>query len=233
MMKKTALIFALAMSLPLAACSKDDQTSATSANDSQSSTTQSTDTTPVATTPKSTDAPSSTTKPAGTTAADSQPANVSAETPAAYTKIIADYAAALHQKSGGSTLVEKNLNHMLADCYGDAPLQNIGYAVADLDKNGTLELAIGTTSAVKDVFYSKLIFDLYTLDQSGKCVKLIDSSERNRFYYAGENRFANLGSSGAEYSFETTLKLQGAETLDMTQTTKPANYVQMPMQAFQ
>lgn len=232
-MKKTALILTLAMSLSLAACSKDDQASTTSATDSQSSTTQSTGTAPVATTPQSTDAQSSATKPAATTAADSKPANASAETPAAYTKIIADYKTAIQQKWGGGALVDKDLNHMLADCYGDAPLQNIGYAVADLDKNGTPELAIGTTSAVKDEFYGKLIFDLYTLNENGKCIKLIESSERNRFYYAGDNLFANLGSSGAEYSFETTLKLQGAETLDMTQTTKPENYVQMPMQAFQ
>ena len=53
--------------------------------------------------------------------------------------------------------------------------------------------------------------------------------ERDRYYYAGGNRFANLGSSSATDSFVTTLKLEGEGLVDMTFTTDPAAYVQMEL----
>ena len=36
------------------------------------------------------------------------------------------------------------------DCYGDAPLENVGYAVIDLDGDGIEELVIGTTERFTD-----------------------------------------------------------------------------------
>ena len=35
------------------------------------------------------------------------------------------------------------------ECYGDAPLENVGYAVIDLDGDGIEELVIGTTEMKK------------------------------------------------------------------------------------
>ena len=80
-----------------------------------------------------------------------------------------------------------------------------------------------------DEFYGKLIFSLYTLDEKGVPQLLFDSTERNRYYYAGSFCFANLGSSGWNSSFVTTLKLEGHEMIDMTYTTDPADYVQMEL----
>ena len=106
--------------------------------------------------------------------------------------------------------------------------ENCGfYAVKDLDDNGIPELAIGTVSG--DGFYGKLILDLYTVDKEGEPVLIFSSIERDRYYYAGGNRFANLGSSSAANSFVTTLKLEGEGLVDMTFTTDPAEYVQMEL----
>ena len=121
----------------------------------------------------------------------------------------------------------------LADCYGTTPLENIGYAIADFDGNGRLELAVGATNAISDAFYGKVIFDLYTVDENGCCIEVFSSGARNRYYYAGEYRFANIGSDSAATSFETTVKLQDTEILDMTQTTSPTDYVQLELSAFE
>ena len=97
----------------------------------------------------------------------------------------------------------------------------------DLDDNGIPELAIGTISG--DDFYGKLIFVLYTVNKNGETVPIFSSMERDRYYYAGGNRFANLGSSSAADRFVTTLKLEGEGLVDMTFTTDPAEYVQMEL----
>ena len=102
--------------------------------------------------------------------------------------------------------------------------------VTDLDGDGTEELAIG--SMVEDEFFGKMIFSLYTLDGDGVPQLLFDSTERNRYYYAGGFRFANLGSSDWNDSFVTTLKLEDKELIDMTYTTDPADYVQMELTPF-
>ena len=109
----------------------------------------------------------------------------------------------------------------------DVSPETVGYAVDDLDDNGIPELAIGTISG--DDFYGKLIFVLYTVDSGGEAVPVFSSTERDRYYYAGGNRFANLGSSSATDSFVTTLKLEGEGLVDMTFTTDPGEYIQMEL----
>ena len=148
----------------------------------------------------------------------------------AYAVVIGEYYTALEQRRNGSELMEAGLNYMAADCYGDAPLENLGYAIADIDGDGVQELLIGTIKA--DEFYEKMVFSLYTLDESGVNKLVFDGTERNRYYYAGENRFANLGSSAFNDSFETTVKLQEGEMIDMTYTTAPADYVQLELTPF-
>lgn len=142
--------------------------------------------------------------------------------PAVYEPILQQYRTALGENWTGQQLVDAGLNLMI----NDAPLEAVGYAVDDLDDNGVLELIIGTTST--DDFYGKLIFVLYTVDD-GENVQIFSSIERNRYYYAGGTRFANIGSSGADSSYVTTLKLEGEGLVDMTYTTDPADYVQMEL----
>ena len=148
----------------------------------------------------------------------------------AYAVVIGEYYTALEQRRNGAELMEDGLNYMAADCYGNAPLENLGYAIADIDGDGVQELLIGTIKA--DEFYEKMVFSLYTLDENGVNKLVFDGTERNRYYYAGENRFANLGSSAFNDSFETTVKLQEGEMIDMTYTTAPADYVQPELTPF-
>ena len=141
--------------------------------------------------------------------------------PVPYKEILSQYQTAISEGWSGQQLVDAGLNHMIRD----AEPGTVGYAVNDLDGNGIPEFVIGTLSG--DEFYGKLIIALYTQDENGNAVQLFSSTERDRFYYAGGTRFANLGSSGADSSFATTLKLEGSGMVDMTFTTDTKDYVQM------
>ena len=143
--------------------------------------------------------------------------------PTVYEPILNQYRTALDEIWTGQQLVDAGMNIMVKDV---SP-ETVGYAVDDLDSNGTPELIIGTISG--DQFYGKLIFVLYTVDEDGKPVQIFSSIERNRYYYAGGTQFANIGSSGADSSFVTTLKLEGEGLVDMTFTTDPEDYVQMQL----
>lgn len=143
--------------------------------------------------------------------------------PDAYKQILEQYRTALADGWSGQQLVDAGMNYLIRD----VACETVGYTIEDLDGDGVSELAIGTLSG--DAFYGKLIFELYTLDDSGNALRLFSSWERNRYYYAGGIQFANLGSSGADDSFETTLKLENRELVDMTFTTDPADYVQMEL----
>lgn len=149
----------------------------------------------------------------------------------AYAVVIGAYYTAFAEQWDSAELMDAGLNYLAAECYGDNPLENLGYAMTDLDGDGTEELLIGMRG--EDKFYEKLILDLYTLDEAGVHTLVFDSSERNRYYYAGENRFANLGAGAFNESFETTVKLEDGEMIDMTYTTDPADYVQMELIPFE
>lgn len=141
--------------------------------------------------------------------------------PVAYEQILAQYRIALEYNWGWQQLVDSGLNHMILNIAPEA----VGYAVDDLDDDGTPEFIIGTIS--DDDFYEKLIFALYTMSKDGEPVQIFSSIERDRYYYAGGIRFANIGSSGVDSNFMTTLKLEGEALVDMTFPTDPKDYVQM------
>lgn len=141
----------------------------------------------------------------------------------AYEPIVLQYRTALEENWSGQQLVDADMNFMVQN----VPPETVGYAVEDLDGNGTPELIIGTNCA--DVFYEKMVFLLYTVGENGEPVQLFSSIERNRYYFAGGSRFANLGSSSADSSFATTWKLEGQELVNMTCTTDPKDYVQMAL----
>ena len=143
--------------------------------------------------------------------------------PVPYEEILSQYQTAISEGWSGQQLVDAGLNHMIRD----VDSETVGYVVDDLDGDGTPEFAIGTLSG--DEFYGKLIFALYTQDENGNAVQLFSSIERNRYYYAGGIRFANIGSSAFDDSFVTTLKLEGEGLVDMTYTTDPKDYVQMQL----
>lgn len=170
--------------------------------------------------------------PAQTIAPETVPptTEVSAAVPEPYAEVLESYYTALHDGWDPAQLMEAGLNYMTADGFFEMPMEEIGYGVTDLDGDAVEEMVIG--SLKEDAFYGKLIFCLYTLDDAGNPLLLLDSTERNRYYYAGDIRFANLGSSGWNESFVTTLKLERRELVDMTYTTDPADYVQMELTPF-
>ena len=143
--------------------------------------------------------------------------------PNVYETILKQYRTALKENWNGQQLVDAGLNFMIRD----VAQETVDYAVDDLDDNGIPEFIIGTTYG--DDFYGNLIFVLYTADDDGEPVQVFSSIERNRYYYAGGTRFANIGSSGADSSYVTTLKLEGEGMVDMTFTTDPKDYVQMQL----
>ena len=155
------------------------------------------------------------------------------EATAAYNDIISIYSTALSEQWTGQNLWDHNLNYMIADCYGEDPFENIGYAIKDIDGNGTAELLIGTTAKVTDEFYGKMIFDLYGLDGNGGTVQIFTSGERDRYYYAGSGLFANQGSSGAADSFDTTLSLSNGALSDLGYATEASAYQQLDLQQFE
>ena len=136
----------------------------------------------------------------------------------------------MKEQWGGEKLISAGLNFMVAFSHQGSPLEDIGYIVTDINNDGRDELFIG--SLMEDEFYGKMIFSLYSLDEEGNAVLIFDSIERNRYYYAGENKFANLGAGAFDSSFETTVKLESYEMIDMTYTTASEEYVQMKLTPF-
>lgn len=148
----------------------------------------------------------------------------------AYATVLDEYYTALNEKWDSAQVMDAGLNYMVAESHPENALAETGYGIMDLDGNGVEELAIG--SMVEDAFYGKILFSLYTLDSSGAPTLLFSSTERDRYYYGGGSRFANLGSSAWNDSFATTLKLENGELLDMGCVTSPADYVQMELIPF-
>lgn len=149
-----------------------------------------------------------------------------AEIPAAYEAVIGKYRTALTEQWSGQQLMDAGMSFMIRDVASG----EVGYAVSDLDGDGTAELAIGFNS--QDAYYGKMVLELYTLDEDGEAVQLFAGGERNSWYYAGGALFANVGSSSADDSFETTRQLKDGGMTDLTYTTDPADYVQLGLTPF-
>lgn len=149
-----------------------------------------------------------------------------------YAVILGEYYTALSEKWDGAQMMEAGLNYMAADCAREQPLEELGYAITDLDGDGVAELLVGFHGENDD--FKNMIFSLYVLntEQDNAPLLILDSGERNRYYYAGENRFANVGAGAFSESFETTVKFEDGEVIDMTYTTAPEDYVQMELTPF-
>ncbi len=150
----------------------------------------------------------------------------------AFSDIYCLYRQAVKEKWDGSKLAENSMSLMMLDCYGTSPIDNIGYTYTDLDGNGKEELVVALTDSFTDNYYGKLVLDVYSVDGNGKTVRVFSSGDRNRYYYAGSNLFANIGSGAASVDVNTTLKLQGVELIDTTLTTESADYQQIKLNLF-
>ena len=146
-----------------------------------------------------------------------------------YADLLTQYSKALKEKWGGSDLNMNDMSLMMLDCYGSDPQKNIGYTLLDLDNDKSKELIIATTDAISDDYYGKLIFDVYTLNKNGSPIKVLTSTDRNRYYYAGENKFANIGSNSAGDAIETTVKMANGKLTDTGSTTASTSYKQLQL----
>lgn len=158
---------------------------------------------------------------AGCAPAAPAPTEETAAPESPYEAILEAYTQALEEHWQGAELMEAGLNYLAAE-FAD-PSEDVGFLETDLDGNGTPELLIGVLA--EDPFYGKMVLSLYALDEDGAPFLVFDGTERNRYYYAGDIRFANLGSGAYNSSFETTVKFEENEMIDMTYTTAPEDYV--------
>ena len=153
-----------------------------------------------------------------------------AAVPQAYAALLQQYHIALAEQWNAAQLQKAGLNPIAADICPADPLAQLGYCAEDLDGDGTPELVIGTTRG--DDLSGTLIAALYTLDAGGAPQLLFDSTAQSCYYYVGNARFANLGSSDLGGSFVTTVRLEDGEMIDMTYTTDPADYIQLELTPF-
>ncbi len=77
--------------------------------------------------------------------------------------------------------------------------KTLGYAVLDLDDDGTEELLFGDMKTDDD---GTPLYDLYTIKQ-GKLIHVFDGWDRNRYYLTTDGGFIRHGSDSASSSFSS------------------------------
>lgn len=85
--------------------------------------------------------------------------------------------------------------------------QNAGYALLDLNGDGTPELVIGGIGT--DSFSNGMIYDMYTL-VDGQPVQLATSRARSRYYLRADGSILNEGSNGAGNSIFVVNRVYGS-----------------------
>ena len=92
---------------------------------------------------------------------------------------------------------ENEISSLIANHYEGTPLDNVGYALEDLDGDGKEELLI---SAVSKDASGGMLYDVYTAPE-GKAVHVLSGHERNRYYLQwleeGAYMIANEASNSA------------------------------------
>ena len=121
---------------------------------------------------------------------------------AAYAPVLEAYAAAKRENYSKQQLMDKDMNFMAGDC-------TLGYLVRDLDGDGTDELVIGPME--EDDFYRGMILELYTLDEQGAPRRVLQSTERDRWYNVSLPVAHNDASSSAAESASNNYLYDGGE----------------------
>ena len=147
-----------------------------------------------------------------------------------YTEILERYYTAVSEQWSAADLAEAGFCFMMADVYGDDPLNNVGYAITDFDRDGSCELLIGVMPTVENEFFEKMLFEMYARDEEGQAALVFNGWDRNRYYYAGADLFANVGSSSAFDSVDTTLQYKDGALTDLGFATDAADYVWAQLQ---
>ena len=128
-------------------------------------------------------APRTRNAPAETTA----PTESGTAIPEAYQPVIAKYVTALTEHWGGEACSNADISILVS--YATSPSE-LGYALLDLDNDGTDELIIANDAE------RQVIYDLYSL-VDGKLVHVFTGWDRNSYELREGFRILNIGSNGA------------------------------------
>ena len=107
--------------------------------------------------------------------------------PEAYQPVIAKYVTALTEHWGGEACSNADISLLVS--YATSPSE-LGYALLDLDNDGTDELVIANDAE------RQVIYDLYSL-VDGKLVHVFTGWDRNSYELREDFRILNIGSNGA------------------------------------
>ena len=107
--------------------------------------------------------------------------------PEAYQPVIAKYVTALTEHWGGEACSNADISILVS--YAPSPSE-LGYALLDLDNDGTDELVIANDAE------RQVIYDLYSL-VDGKLVHVFTGWDRNSYELREGYRILNIGSNGA------------------------------------
>lgn len=107
--------------------------------------------------------------------------------PEAYQPVIAKYTTALTEHWGGEACSNADISILVS--YATSPSE-LGYALLDLDNDGTDELIIANDAE------RQVIYDLYSL-VDGKLVHVFTGWDRNSYELREGSRILNIGSNGA------------------------------------
>ena len=107
--------------------------------------------------------------------------------PEAYQPVIAKYVTALTEHWGGEACSNADISILVS--YATSPSE-LGYALLDLDNDGTDELIIANDAE------RQVIYDLYSL-VDGKLVHVFTGWDRNSYELREGYRILNIGSNGA------------------------------------
>lgn len=129
-----------------------------------------------------------------------------------YAEQISRYHMALSEQWDEGKYYEQEMSPVASYYYEGNPLDNAGFALVDLDHDGTLELVIG---AIANSDLDPAIFEIWTL-RDGMPTRLCQSGYRNSYYleYAREEDnwlIANMGSNNAANSAYHYYYLENSE----------------------
>ena len=136
-----------------------------------------------------------TVEPTAEPTAEPDTAPTDADTIADYAAVFGTYNQLLAEGWGGEELMAHDLPLLIMYCMGDAPFDNMGYLLLDVDGDGTQELLTGTL--ISDEFYAPIVFEMYTLTPEGSPVRVFTSQERARYYLCEDNSFLFEGANSA------------------------------------
>lgn len=149
--------------------------------------------------PAETPAPTQTSAPAETTAPTQAP-EADNDMERIYAPRLSLYQTALSQHWDANTFFNNEMSDMAADYYYSDPMENVGFALTDLNRDGYEELIIG---AIDNAENYPIVFEIWTWSEGWDTPRpVLVSQVRNRYFleYTPEDDLyfiSNEGSNGA------------------------------------